>query len=133
RALDYFRRNKMVARKLDLLEHELTEDEQRSPDLVSALDDDIKDDLLSMVFTSCHPVLSSDARAALTLKLIGGLSTDEIARAYLVPEPTVAQRIVRAKRTIAEAHLPFEVPRGAERTERLQSVLEVIYLIFNEG
>lgn len=133
RALDYFRRNKMVARKLDLLEHELSEDEQRSPDLASALDDDIKDDLLSMVFTSCHPVLSGDARAALTLKLIGGLTTEEIARAYLVPESTVAQRIVRAKRTIAEAHLPFEVPRGAERTERLQSVLEVIYLIFNEG
>lgn len=133
RAIDYFRRNKMVARKLDLLEHELIEDEQRSPDLAGALDDDIKDDLLSMVFTSCHPVLSSDARVALTLKLIGGLTTEEIARAYLVPEPTVAQRIVRAKRTIAEAHLPFEVPRGAERAERLHSVLEVIYLIFNEG
>ena len=133
RAIDYFRRNRMVARKLDTLGRELEEKEQTVPDLDTALDDDIGDDLLRLVFTSCHPVLSTEARAALTLRLIGGLTTEEIARAYLVPEPTVAQRIVRAKRTIAEAHVPFEVPRGAERAERLGSVLEVIYLIFNEG
>ncbi len=133
RAIDYFRRNRMVARKLDTLGRELEEKEQTVPDLDTALDDDIGDDLLRLVFTSCHPVLSTEARAALTLRLIGGLTTEEIARAYLVPEPTVAQRIVRAKRTIAEAHVPFELPRGAERAERLGSVLEVIYLIFNEG
>jgi predicted RNA polymerase sigma factor len=122
-----------VARKLDTLGHELEQKEQTAPDLDTALDDDIGDDLLRLVFTSCHPVLSTEARVALTLRLIGGLTTEEIARAFLVPEPTVAQRIVRAKRTIAEAHVPFEVPRGAERAERLASVLEVIYLIFNEG
>jgi RNA polymerase sigma-70 factor (ECF subfamily) len=133
RAIDYFRRNKMVARKLDELGHDLIETEQTAPDLDTPLDDDIGDDLLRLVFTSCHPVLSTEARVALTLRLIGGLTTEEIARAYLVPEPTVAQRIVRAKRTIAEAHVPFEVPRGAERAERLASVLEVVYLIFNEG
>ena len=133
RAIDYFRRNKMVARKLDTLGRELEEKEQTPPDLDTALDDDIGDDLLRLVFTSCHPVLSAEARVALTLRLIGGLTTEEIARAYLVPEATVAQRIVRAKRTIAEAHIPYEVPRGAERAERLGSVLEVIYLIFNEG
>ena len=133
RAIDYFRRNKMVVRKLDTLGRELEEKEQTVPDFDTALDDDIGDDLLRLVFTSCHPVLSTEARAALTLRLIGGLTTEEIARAYLVPEPTVAQRIVRAKRTIAEAHVPFELPRGAERAERLGSVLEVIYLIFNEG
>jgi RNA polymerase sigma-70 factor (ECF subfamily) len=133
RAIDYFRRNKMVARKLDEFGHDLVEKEQTTPDLDTALDDDIGDDLLRLVFTSCHPVLSTEARVALTLRLIGGLTTEEIARAYIVPEPTVAQRIVRAKRTIAEAHVPFEVPRGPERAERLASVLEVIYLIFNEG
>ena len=103
------------------------------PDLDAALDDDIGDDLLRLVFTACHPVLSTEARVALTLRLLGGLTTDEIARAFLVPEPTIAQRIVRAKRTLAEAQVPFEVPRGTDRAPRLASVLEVIYLIFNEG
>src|SRR5262249_27851115 len=99
----------------------------------ASVDDDVGDDLLRLVFTACHPVLSSDARVALTLRLLGGLTTDEIARAFLVPEPTVAQRIVRAKRTLAEAHVPFEVPRKEELGARLSSVLEVIYLVFNEG
>jgi predicted RNA polymerase sigma factor len=103
------------------------------PDLNSALDDDIGDDLLRLVFISCHPVLSREARVALTLRLLGGLTTDEIARAFVTPEPTIAQRIVRAKRTLSEKQVPFEVPRGAERNARLSSVLEVIYLIFNEG
>ena len=103
------------------------------PDFDSAIDDDVGDDLLRLVFTACHPVLSSEARVALTLRLLGGLTTEEIARAFLVPEPTVAQRIVRAKRTLAEKRVPFEVPRGAELAARLSSVLEVIYLIFNEG
>ena len=102
-------------------------------DLEAALDDDVGDDLLRLVFISCHPVLSTEARVALTLRLLGGLTTDEIARAFLVPEPTIAQRIVRAKRTLAEKRVPFEVPRGAELAARLSSVLEVIYLIFNEG
>jgi len=132
RALDYFRRNKMAARKLDALAYDIETDTEE-PDPDKALDDDVGDDLLSLIFTSCHPVLSTEARAALTLRLIGGLTTDEIARAFLVPEPTIAQRIVRAKRTLAEAGLPFEVPRGADRDERLASVLEVLYLIFNEG
>ena len=103
------------------------------PDLDAALDDDVGDDLLRLMFTACHPVLSTEARVALTLRLLGGLTTEEIARAFLVPEPTVAQRIVRAKRTLAEAQVPFEVPRGAELAARLSSVLEVIYLVFNEG
>ena len=133
RAIDYFRRNKMLARKLDELGRDLEEEERTAPDLDAALDDDIGDDLLRLIFTSCHPILSTEARVALTLRLIGGLTTDEIARAFLVPEPTVAQRIVRAKRSITEAHVPFEVPRGADRAARLSSVLEVIYLIFNEG
>jgi predicted RNA polymerase sigma factor len=102
-------------------------------DFDATVDDDVGDDLLRLIFTACHPVLSSEARIALTLRLLGGLTTEEIARAFLVPEATVAQRIVRAKRTLAEAHVPFEVPRGAERAARLSSVLEVIYLIFNEG
>ena len=103
------------------------------PDLDAALDDDVGDDLLRLVFIACHPVLSTEARVALTLRLLGGLTTEEIARAFLVPEPTIAQRIVRAKRTLAEARVPFEVPRGAELAARLSSVLEVIYLVFNEG
>ena len=104
-----------------------------SPIYDAALDDDIGDDLLRLIFTSCHPVLSTDARLALTLRLLAGLTTEEIARAFLVPEPTIAQRIVRAKKTLAEKGVPFEVPRGDDRAERLASVLEVIYLIFNEG
>jgi RNA polymerase sigma factor (sigma-70 family) len=132
-ALDYFRRNKMAARKLAELGHDLAEEEQTPPDLDSALDDDVGDDLLGLIFTACHPLLPTEARVALTLRLVGGLTTEEIARAFLVPEPTIAQRIVRAKRQIAEARLPFAVPRGAERDARLASVLEVIYLIFNEG
>lgn len=133
RAIDYFRRNKMAARKLDELGHDLREIELTTPDLDLPLDDDVGDDLLKLIFTSCHPVLSPEARVALTLRLLGGLSTDEIARAFLTAEPTIAQRIVRAKKSLAEAGLPFEVPRGAERAERLGSVLEVLYLIFNEG
>jgi RNA polymerase sigma factor (sigma-70 family) len=134
RAIDLLRRKTMLERKHGELGYEL-ESQQRdaAPDLDASLDDDVGDDLLRLVFTACHPVLSTEARVALTLRLLGGLTTDEIARAYLVSEPTIAQRIVRAKRTLAEKQVPFEVPRGAERTERLSSVLEVIYLIFNEG
>ena len=134
RALDQLRRDKMLERKHAELGVEL-EARQVSPegDLDAALDDDVGDDLLRLIFTTCHPVLSTDARVALTLRLLGGLTTDEIARAFLVPEPTVAQRIVRAKRTLAEARVPFEVPRAAERADRLASVLEVLYLVFNEG
>jgi RNA polymerase sigma factor (sigma-70 family) len=133
RAIDYFRRNKMAARKLDELGYDLREEESTAPDLDTPLDDDVGDDLLKLIFTSCHPVLSPEARVALTLRLLGGLTTDEIARAFLAPEPTIAQRIVRAKKSLAEAGMPFEVPRGEEREERLGSVLEVLYLIFNEG
>ena len=132
RAIDYFRRNKMAARKLDELGHDLREEEQTAPDF-DTLDDDVGDDLLKLIFTSCHPAISPEARVALTLRLLGGLTTDEIARAFLVPEATVAQRIVRAKKSLAEAGLPFEVPRGEDRAARLGSVLEVLYLIFNEG
>src|SRR5207253_7118262 len=107
--------------------------EVAQPDLDAIADDQIGDDLLRLVFIACHPVLSTDARVALTLRLLGGLATEEIARAFLVPEATIAQRIVRAKRTLAEAHVPFEVPQGAERKPRLASVLQVIYLIYNEG
>jgi RNA polymerase sigma factor (sigma-70 family) len=133
RAIDYFRRNKMAARKLDELGHDLREEESTAPDLDTPLDDDVGDDLLKLIFTSCHPVISPEARVALTLRLLGGLTTDEIARAFLAAEPTIAQRIVRAKKSLAEAGLPFEVPRAEERAERLGSVLEVLYLIFNEG
>jgi len=134
RAIDLFRRNKLLERKHEELGREL-DDRQEAlvPDFEIALDDDIGDDLLRLVFISCHPVLSPEARVALTLRLLGGLTTEEIARAFLTPEPTVAQRIVRAKRTLAEKRVPFEVPRGDERAARLSSVLEVLYLIFNEG
>ncbi|MFZ0582172.1 MAG: RNA polymerase sigma factor [Candidatus Acidiferrales bacterium] len=133
RAIDHFRRNTRLERKHEELGREFAEREMAVPDFEQALDDDIGDDLLRLVFISCHPVLSTEARLALTLRLLGGLTTDEIARAFLVPEPTIAQRIVRAKRALADAHVPFEVPRGAERAARLSSVLGVIYLIFNEG
>ncbi|OJH40528.1 RNA polymerase sigma factor [Cystobacter ferrugineus] len=134
RAVDLFRRNKLLERKHEELGHELEAQQARSvPDLDAALDDDVGDDLLRLMFTACHPVLSTEARVALTLRLLGGLTTGEIARAFLVPEPTVAQRIVRAKRTLSEARVPFEVPRGAELEARLSSVLQVIYLVFNEG
>ncbi|KQU96542.1 RNA polymerase sigma factor [Devosia sp. Root105] len=133
RAIDYFRRNKMAARKLDELGYDLREIESAAPDLDTPLDDDVGDDLLKLIFTSCHPVLSPEARVALTLRLLGGLTTDEIARAFLSAEPTIAQRIVRAKKSLAEAGMPFEVPRAEERAGRMASVLEVLYLIFNEG
>jgi RNA polymerase sigma-70 factor (ECF subfamily) len=134
RAIDHLRRDKMLARKHDLLGYELEAERERAvPDLDAALDDHVGDDLLRLVFIACHPVLSTEARVALTLRLLGGLTTDEIARAFLVPVATIAQRIVRAKRTLSEARVPFEVPRGAELTARVSSVLEVIYLIFNEG
>jgi RNA polymerase sigma factor (sigma-70 family) len=133
RAIDYFRRNSMIDRKHEMLGRELAERKKEIPDLAAAMEETISDDLLRLIFIACHPVLSTEARAALTLRLLGGLTTGEIARAYLVAEPTIAQRIVRAKRTLAEAHVPFEVPRGAEFAARLSSVLQVIYLIFNEG
>src|ERR1700689_3684847 len=133
RAIDRFRRNARLHQKLDQFGRELASKEMEVPDLASSLDDDVGDDLLRLVFISCHPVLSTEAQVALTLRLLGGLSTGEIARAFLVPERTIAQRIVRAKRTLTEAHVPFEVPRGAELAGRLSSVLEVIYLIFTEG
>jgi RNA polymerase sigma factor (sigma-70 family) len=133
RAIDLLRRNKLLERKHGELGHELEALQGTVPDYETAIDDHVGDDLLRLIFTACHPVLSTEARVALTLRLLGGLTTDEIARAFLVPEPTIAQRIVRAKRTLGEAHVPFEVPRGAELNARLSSVLEVIYLIFNEG
>ena len=133
RAIDLFRRNAVAGRKHEELARELEALEQTAPDLDSPLNNTIGDDLLRLVFIACHPVLSAESRAALTLRLLGGLTTDEIARAFLTPEPTIAQRIVRAKRTLAEKHIPFEVPRGPELAARLSSVLEVIYLIFNEG
>ncbi|HJU75121.1 MAG TPA: RNA polymerase sigma factor [Gemmatimonadaceae bacterium] len=133
RAIDALRRGSMAQRKHEVLGHELEAKQDQAPDLDASLDDDIGDDLLRLIFTACHPVLSTEARLALTLRLLGGLTTQEIARAFLVPEPTIAQRIVRAKRTLAEAKVPFEVPRAEERAQRLSSVLEVIYLIFNEG
>jgi RNA polymerase sigma factor (sigma-70 family) len=134
RAIDQLRRRTLLDRKHEQLGYEL-EERQKSPEpeLADAIDDHVGDDLLRLVFIACHPVLSTEARVALTLRLLGGLATDEIARAFLVPEATIAQRIVRAKRTLSEARVPFEVPRGAELEARLSSVLEVIYLIFNEG
>ena len=134
RAIDLLRRRTLHQRKQDQLGHELEERHAASvPDLDAAIDDHVGDDLLRLMFIACHPVLSTEARVALTLRLLGGLTTPEISRAFLVPEPTVAQRIVRAKRTLAEARVPFEVPRGEELAARLASVLEVVYLIFNEG
>jgi RNA polymerase sigma-70 factor, ECF subfamily len=134
RAIDHLRRAKMLDRKHGEIGYDMEiEQAHGGPDIEAVLDDDIGDDLLSLIFTACHPLLSPEARVALTLRLIGGLTTEEIARAFLVPEPTVAQRIVRAKRTLSEAGVPFEVPRGAERSGRLASVLDVIYLVFNEG
>jgi RNA polymerase sigma-70 factor, ECF subfamily len=134
RAIDAFRRAKLHERKHEELAHELQIGrESMAPDLDAALDDDVGDDLLRLIFTACHPVLSAEARVALTLRLLGGLTTEEIARAFLSTEPTIAQRIVRAKRTLTKERVPFEVPRGTDRVERLSSVLEVIYLIFNEG
>ncbi len=134
RAIDLLRRKAMLKRKHEELGREVeTQLERAAPDLDAAIDDAVGDDLLRLVFISCHPVLSTEARVALTLRLLGGLSTEEIARAFLVPEPTVAQRIVRAKRTLAEARVPFEIPGGDDLAARLSSVLEVIYLIFNEG
>lgn len=133
RAIDYFRRNALLERKHEELGRELATREMAVPDFNANLDDEVGDDLLRLVFISCHPVLSTEARLALTLRLLGGLTTPEIARAFLVPEPTIAQRIVRAKRTLAEKRVPFEIPRGVELAARLSSVLEVIYLIFNEG
>lgn len=134
RAIDLVRRRSLLERKHGELGRDLEQQQENSmPDYVSALDDDIGDDLLRLIFTSCHPALSTDAQLALTLRLIGGLTTPEIARAFLVSEPTIAQRIVRAKRTLADAHVPYEVPRGAELSARLANVLQVIYLIFNEG
>lgn len=134
RAIDYFRHRKMAAAKLEEVGR-IIEDERpdRESELVEQLDDEVGDDLLRLIFTSCHPILPPESRVALTLRLLGGLTTEEIARAFLAAEPTIGQRIVRAKKTIAEAGIPFEVPRGAERAERLSSVLGVLYLIFNEG
>jgi len=136
RALNTLRRGKLLERKHDQLGHELEalgEPERLIEQLEAALDDDVGDDLLRLIFTSCHPLLSTEARVALTLRLLGGLTTDEIARAFLAPEPTIAQRIVRAKKTLSEKQVPFEVPRREELSARLASVLEVVYLIFNEG
>ena len=133
RAIDHFRRSTLHERKHGEIARALEAQEMAMPDFDSALDDQVGDDLLRLMFISCHPVLSSEARVALTLRLLGGLTTDEIARAFLVPEPTIAQRIVRAKRTLSEKQIPFEVPRGVELSSRLASVLEVLYLVFNEG
>ncbi len=133
RALDHLRRGKMLAHKHDMVARDLEQEQQAMPDLDAALDDDIGDELLRLIFTACHPLLSQEARAALALRMICGLTTEEIARAFLVPEATVAQRIVRAKRTLSASGLAYETPRGEELSERLASVLEVVYLIFNEG
>jgi RNA polymerase sigma factor (sigma-70 family) len=134
RSIDLMRRNAMLERKHGQLGYELESQQERAvPDLDQQLDDHVGDDLLRLIFTTCHPVLSTEARVALSLRLLGGLTTDEIARAFLVPEPTMAQRIVRAKRTLSNSRVPFEVPRGDEFAARLGSVLQVVYLVFNEG
>ncbi|MEO8759079.1 MAG: RNA polymerase sigma factor [Devosia sp.] len=134
RAIDHFRRRKVLASNvMPELTYEAELKESEAPDHDTRLDDDVKDNVLSLIFTACHPILGPEARSALTLRLVGGLTAAEIARAYLVPEPTIQQRIVRAKKTLAGAHIPFEVPRGTDRAERVGSVLEVLYLIFNEG
>src|SRR5438477_1913010 len=133
RAIDFLRHGTLVDRKHEDLGREMAEREMQVPDLAAAMDDNIGDDMLRLVFIACHPLLSTEARVALTLRLLGGLTTDEIARAYLASETTIAQRIVRAKKTLSEAQVPFEMPRGADFTARLSSVLQVIYLIFNEG
>jgi RNA polymerase sigma factor (sigma-70 family) len=133
RAIDLLRRNRLLERKHQEIARELEARELATPDFDAALDDDVGDNMLSLIFTACHPVLPREARVALTLRLLGGLTTDEIARAFLVPESTVAQRIVRAKRTLTEKQVPFEIPRGNQISARLASVLEVIYLVFNEG
>ncbi|MGH7125267.1 MAG: RNA polymerase sigma factor, partial [Stellaceae bacterium] len=133
RALDQLRRGRMLAHKHEMVARDMEQEERAMPDLDSALDDDIGDEMLRLIFTACHPRLSREARVALALRMICGLTTEEIARAFLAPEPTIAQRIVRAKRTLSESGLAYETPRGEELSERLASVLEVIYLIFNEG
>jgi len=134
RAIDRIRRNVALEHKVEVLGRQIEiQQEIAEADFEAAIDDDVGDNLLGLIFTACHPVLSTEARVALTLRLLGGLTTEEIARAFLVPVATIAQRVVRAKRALAEAHVPFEVPRGADRAARLSSVLEVIYLIFNEG
>ncbi|TMB02747.1 MAG: RNA polymerase sigma factor [Deltaproteobacteria bacterium] len=132
-AIDHLRRSRRLERKHEELGREIEGSRDMTPELEAAIDENLGDDLLRLVFVACHPVLSTEARVALTLRLLGGLTTEEIARAFLVPEATVAQRIVRAKRTLAEARVPFEVPRGQELESRLSSVLQVIYLVFNEG
>jgi RNA polymerase sigma factor (sigma-70 family) len=133
RALDHLRRGRMLARKHEMVARDMEQDEQAMPDLDTALDDDIGDEWLRLIFTACHPRLAREARAALALRMICGLTTEEIARAFLVPEPTISQRIVRAKRTLSQSGLVYETPRGLELSQRLGSVLEVVYLIFNEG
>ncbi|MCA6100025.1 RNA polymerase sigma factor [Bradyrhizobium australafricanum] len=133
RALDHLRRNRMLAEKHGVIAHDLAREQETMPDFDAALDDDIGDELLRLIFTACHPRLSREARAALALRMICGLTTEEIARAFLQAEATIAQRIVRAKRTLSESGLAYETPRGEELSERLASVLEVVYLIFNEG
>jgi RNA polymerase sigma factor (sigma-70 family) len=133
RALDHLRRRRMLARKHEMIERDLEREQQAMPDFDAALDDDIGDELLRLIFTVCHPLLSREARAALALRMVCGLTTEEIARAFLVPDATISQRIVRAKRTLSESGLSYETPRGEELARRLASVLEVVYLIFNEG
>jgi len=133
RAIDHFRFAERSERKHQELGRGLLDLERTTPDLDTAMDDPIGDDVLRLIFVACHPVLSAEARAALTLRVVGGLTTDEIARAFLVPEPTIAQRIVRAKKTLTQKSIPFVVPRGLDLAARLSSVLEVVYLIFNEG